>query len=192
MTEKETMITDSHVPERPDTKDLIMTAQCAGLIAVCAWISIPAAVPFTLQTFGVFMASGLLGGKKGAAAVAVYLLLGAAGVPVFSGFTGGIGHIAGPTGGYLMGFLFSALVMWMAEYFFGRSMKVLVISMAAGLVVCYAFGTAWFMMTSAMGGSGTGLMTALSLCVFPYVIPDALKIALAARLTKRLRAFADR
>jgi biotin transport system substrate-specific component len=189
MTVKETTITDRHVSERMETRDLVLIAQCAAMMTVCSWISVPAAVPFTMQTFGVFMAIGLLGGKRGTAAVAVYLLLGAAGLPVFSGFTGGIGHIVGPTGGYLIGFLFSALVMWLTEHFFGRSMRVLVISMFAGLAVCYAFGTAWFVISGAQGSGGTGLMAALSLCVFPYIIPDIIKIALAAQLTRRLRPY---
>jgi biotin transport system substrate-specific component len=189
MTVKETTITEGQVSEKLETRDLVLIAQCAAMMTVCSWISVPAAVPFTMQTFGVFMAIGLLGGKRGTAAVAVYLLLGAAGLPVFSGFTGGIGHIMGPTGGYLIGFLFSALVMWLTEHFFGRSMRVLVISMFAGLAVCYAFGTAWFVISGAKGSGGTGLMAALSLCVFPYIIPDIIKIALAAQLTRRLRPY---
>lgn len=170
-------------------RDLVLTAQSAALMAVCSWISVPAAVPFTMQTFGIFLSVGLLGGKRGTAAVAVYLLLGSAGLPVFSGFTGGIGHIMGPTGGYLMGFLFSAIVMWLAEHFFGRSMRVLVLSMIAGLAVCYAFGTVWFVVSGAKGSGGVGFMEALSLCVIPYIIPDAVKIALAAQLTRRLRPY---
>ena len=169
-------------------KDLVLAAQSAALMAICSWISVPAAVPFTLQTFGVFLSAGLIGGKRGTAAVAVYLLLGSAGLPVFAGFTGGIGHITGPTGGYLVGFLFTALVMWLAEHFFGRSMHVLVLSMIAGLAVCYAFGTAWFVISGAKG-NGPGIMAALSLCVLPYIIPDAIKIALAAQLTRRLRPY---
>lgn len=195
MTVKETAITEGHVCARPRTGDIVLTAQCAAMMAICSWISIPAAVPFSLQTFGVFLSVGLLGGRRGTAAISVYLLLGAAGLPVFTGFTGGIGHIMGPTGGYIIGFLFSALVMWLAEKNFGRSMRVLIMSMAAGLAVCYAFGTAWFMMISDMRGGGIdggmGIMTALSLCVLPYIIPDALKIALAAHLTGRLRPYVN-
>ena len=172
---------------RMTARDLVLIAQCAALMAVCSWLSIPAAVPFTMQTFGAFLSVGLLGGRRGTAAVAVYLLLGVSGLPVFSGFSGGIGRIMGPTGGYIAGFLFSALVMWLAEHFFGRSIRTLVISMIAGLAVCYAFGTAWFAFTSAKDSGGMGLTAALSLCVLPYVIPDAVKIALAAQLTRRLR-----
>jgi len=164
-----------------------MIALCAAVMAICSWISIPAAVPFTMQTFGVFLAVGLLGGRNGTLAVLVYILLGAAGLPVFSGFNGGIGHLFGATGGYIIGFVFSALVMWLAEALFGKSNKVLIASMVAGLLVCYAFGTAWFMVVYARDSGSIGLITALSWCVFPYIIPDALKILLAAVLTRRLR-----
>ena len=169
-----------------------MIALCAAVMAVCSWISIPAAVPFTMQTFGVFLAVGLLGGRNGTLAVLIYILLGAAGLPVFSGFAGGIGHLFGATGGYIIGFIFSALLMWLAEALLGRSNKTLVASMIAGLLVCYAFGTAWFMVVYAKNSGSIGLITALSWCVFPYIIPDALKIILAAGLTRRLRPLIKR
>jgi biotin transport system substrate-specific component len=167
--------------------DITLIALFTAVIAVCSWISIPAAVPFTLQTFAVFLTAGLLGGKRGTLTVLVYILLGAIGLPVFSGFTGGIGHLLGPTGGYIIGFIFSALVMWFAENRFGKSLKVLAASMVIGLIVCYAFGTAWFMAVYTKETGEIGLMTALGWCVFPYIIPDAVKIALAVILCRRLR-----
>ncbi len=175
--------------EKPifDSVDIAMTGLCAALIAVCSWISVPAAVPFTMQTFAVFVAVGVLGGRRGTYSVILYLLLGAIGLPVFSGFTGGIGHLFGATGGYIIGFLFSALVMWAMEKALGRSFRVLIVSMAAGLLVCYIFGTIWFIMLYTRDNGSVGVMTALGWCVFPYVIPDALKIALAAGLTRKLR-----
>ena len=94
------------------TLDMVCTAMFAVIMAVCSWISIPAMVPFTLQTFGVFLAVGTLGGKRGSLAVLIYLLLGAVGLPVFSGFAGGLGYMMGSTGGYIIGFLLSALAMW--------------------------------------------------------------------------------
>lgn len=79
-------------------------------------------------------------------AVFIYILLGAIGIPVFSGFKGGIGALAGTTGGYIVGFLASALLMWGMEKWFGRKKNwVLVLQMIMGLVVCYAIGTVWFM-----------------------------------------------
>lgn len=191
--------------------DLTIIALFTAVMAVCSWISVPATVPFTLQTFGVFLTCGLLGGKRGTITVIIYLLLGAIGIPVFSGFTGGIGHLLGPTGGYIIGFLFSALVMWASENIAGktaaspqkalvngsgvmyqsaparRSEIVLAASMVLGLIVCYAFGTAWFMTVYTRSTGSIGLMTALGWCVFPYVIPDAAKIALAMVLCRRLK-----
>lgn len=166
--------------------DVAFIALFAAVMAVCSWISVPATVPFTLQTFGVFLAVGTLGGKRGSLAVLTYLLLGAVGAPVFAGFSGGIGCILGSTGGYIVGFLFSSLVMWAMEHFFGKSRWVLALSMVIGLLVCYAFGTAWFMIVYANNTGAIGLWTALSWCVFPYIIPDAIKIVLAIVLCKRL------
>ncbi|MCD7731336.1 MAG: biotin transporter BioY [Oscillospiraceae bacterium] len=158
----------------------------AVIIAVCSWISIPTTVPFTLQTFGVFCALGLLGGKKGTFAVLVYIILGAVGVPVFAGFSGGIGALLGSTGGYIVGFLLSAIAYWLITKAFGDKLPVMIIAMAVGLIVCYAFGTIWFMYVYARNTGSIGIITALGWCVFPFIIPDAIKIACAIILTKRL------
>ena len=171
------------------TVDMAYIALFAVVMAVCAWISIPAAVPFTLQTFGVFLAVGLLGGKRGTLAVLVYLLLGAVGMPVFAGFNGGLGYMLGATGGYIVGFVLSALVMWAMEAALGRKTWVLAVSMVLGLAVCYVFGTAWFMVVYAQNSGPVGLMTALGWCVFPYMIPDLVKLALAVLLSRRVKKF---
>ena len=168
------------------TYDLVYIALFAVLIAICAWISVPTTVPFTLQTFGIFLTVGLLGGKRGSMAVLVYILLGAAGIPVFSGFTGGIGRLFGSTGGYIVGFLASALVMWALEKVMGRKPWALAIQMVLGLIVCYAIGTVWFMVVYSGTSGAVGLMTVLGWCVIPFIIPDLIKIAMALVLTKRL------
>ena len=171
------------------TKNMVLTALFAALIALCSWISIPAAVPFTLQTMAVFLAVGLLGGKLGSLCVLIYILLGAVGLPVFAGFSGGLGALFGTTGGYIMGFLLSALLMWLMEHFFGKKTWVLILSMVLGLLICYAFGTVWFRFVYLRTTGPVGWITVLSWCVFPFLIPDGLKIALAAFLTLRLRKF---
>lgn len=158
----------------------------AVLIAICSWIFIPAAVPFTLQTFGVFIAVGVLGGRRGTMAVLLYILIGAVGLPVFAGPTGGVGVLAGTTGGYIVGFLLSALLMWGMEKLLGKSRIVLGISMVLGLAACYAVGTAWFMAVYAKSTGAVGLGTVLGWCVIPFIIPDLVKIGLALLLTKRL------
>ena len=93
----------------------------------------------------------------------------------------------GATGGYIIGFLFTALIMWAFEHVAGKSLKVLAISMVVGLIVCYAFGTAWFMNVYTKNTGAIGLATALGWCVIPFIIPDAAKITVACLLTKRLR-----
>lgn len=171
------------------TVDMVYIAVFAVLIAICSWISIPMTVPFTLQTMGVFLAVGILGGKRGTLAVLVYILLGAVGIPVFSGFSGGIGILLGNTGGYIIGFLASALLMWGIEKSFGRKPLIQILSMIAGLIVCYAFGTAWFMVVYAKNAGAVGLGTVLGWCVIPFIIPDLVKIAVAFGLSSRLRRF---
>ena len=137
------------------TRDLCFCAIGAALIAVCAWISIPAEVPFTLQTFAIFAVCGLLGGKRGTVSVLVYLLLGAVGAPVFAGFRGGFASLIGTTGGYLVGFILLALIIALAQARWGLGQWVFVLSAAVGLLVCYAFGTAWFLIVYTRTGAIT-------------------------------------
>lgn len=168
------------------TYDMVYIGVFVVLIAICSWISIPIVVPVTLQTFAIFLAVAVLGGKLGTMAVVVYMLLGAIGIPVFSGFMGGIGRLLGNTGGYMIGFIFSSLFMWAVERGFGRKTWVLAVSMVLGLGICYLFGTVWFMIVYA-GNSGTiGLTTVLGYCVFPFIIPDLVKLALVLFLRRRI------
>lgn len=175
------------IVNRSRTYDVAYIGIFTALIAICSWISIPTTIPFTLQTFAVFLAVSILGGKRGTLAVVVYVLLGAVGVPVFAEFTGGIGIIMNNTGGYIIGFIFSALVMWLTERILGRKLWAEGIAMVLGLIVCYAFGTAWFMLVYMRDSGAVGLSTVLGWCVIPYIIPDALKIALALTLSNVLR-----
>lgn len=174
------------VSTRIKTLDMVYVAMCAIMIAVCSWISIPMLVPVTLQTFGVFLTVGVLGGKRGSLAVLTYILLGTVGIPVFSGFTGGIGSLLGSTGGYIIGFLFAALVMWGMEQFLGKKRWVLILSMVLGLLVCYVFGTIWFIVVYTNNTGEVAVWTALGWCVFPYIIPDILKIVVALTVCKKL------
>lgn len=148
----------------------------AALMAICAWITVPVFdIGFTMQTFAVFLTLGLLGGKWGTVSILIYLLLGAAGMPVFSGFRGGFGALLGVTGGYLWGFLFSGLLYRVLE----RKGKLP--AMVAGQLVCYLCGSLWFLFYAE-----GGLEFVLLRCVVPYLIPDAIKIGLAFTLSKRL------
>lgn len=167
-------------------------SRCAlftALMAVCAWLSVPMGdIAFTMQTFGLFLTLGLLGGKLGSVTCAVYLLLGAVGLPVFHGFQGGFGMLLGATGGYLAGFLAAALIYWAVTAAFGQKPLIKGLAMVLGSIGCYAFGTAWFFFAYT-GGSALTLGAVTAKCVLPYLIPDACKIALALLLTKKLDRF---
>ncbi len=177
---------------RMRTRDITYIAVFTALLAICSWIAIPTPtnISFTLQTLGVLLALGVLGGRRGTLAVLVYLLLGAIGIPVLADFSGGIGAFATPSGGYLIGFIFTALVMWGMEAVLGKSLPVLGISMVLGIAVCYVFGTAWFLLVYAQTESPVGLMTALAWCVLPYLVPEGIKIFLALSMSKVLREHA--
>ncbi len=177
------------VKRKMKTVDMIYIALFAALIAVCAWISIPSAVPFTLQTFAVCLTAGILGMKRGTLAIVVYLLIGLIGVPVFAGFKGGIAVLFGTTGGYLIGFLFTVLLVGFVSDKFGRKIPVMAVAMIIGVAVCYVFGTAWFMFLYTKNTGAVGLGTVLSWCVIPFIIPDLIKIAVAAVLASRLGKF---
>jgi biotin transport system substrate-specific component len=168
------------------TIDLAYMALGAVIITVCSWISIPTTVPFTMQTFAVFCVLGLLGGKRGTISILVYILLGAVGVPVFAGFSGGFGIIIGPTGGYIVAFVLMGLLYWLIEALFGSKLYIRIIAMLAGLLVCYAFGTAWFMVVYARQTGPMTLGAALASCVVPFIIPDLIKMALAILITSRV------
>ena len=120
-------------------------------------------------------------------AALVYILLGAVGLPVFSGFKGGPGVLLGTTGGYIIGFLFTGLLFIFAERLFGQKRLLLILALIAGLLVCYAFGTAWFMLVYARSSGPIGLGTALSWCVIPFVVPDLIKLAAAVLITDRVK-----
>ena len=169
---------------------MVQIALFAAIIAVCSWIQIPMTVPFTMQTFAVFCALATLGGKGGTISVLIYIVLGAVGVPVFAGFTGGVGVLFGTTGGYIIGFLFTGLLYWLITHFLGEKLPVMILALVLGLAVCYAFGTAWFMIVYAKNSGSVGLMTALGWCVFPFIIPDLIKIALAYVLSGKVRKYA--
>lgn len=160
---------------------------CAALMSVCAWISVPSAVPFTLQSFAVLLAAALLPRWDALCSVLVYLALGLVGLPIFSGMQGGVGVFLGPTGGFLLGFAAAAVCMRLTARFYGTNFFRTVLCMLLSQCVCYAFGSAWFSVQS-----GVGLSAAVSACVLPYLLPDAVKTLLAAWLAGRLRGALNR
>lgn len=169
-------------------KHMTYTAVGTVIIAICSWITIPTAVPFTLQTFAVFLVLGILGGKYGTLSILCYILLGLAGIPVFSGFRGGIGTLLGATGGYILGFLATALFVRGFTSVFGKKITALGISFALGLLICYLFGTLWYTFIYT-AGSRTDFFSALSVCVIGFIIPDIIKLSLALLLIWRFRKY---
>ena len=168
------------------TRDMAQIGMMTALMAVCAWVTVPFTIPFTLQTFGVFITLRLLGGRRGTAAIGLYILLGIAGVPVFSGFGAGIGVLAGPPGGYIVGFLLTGLLYCAAKPLRNARWKENCV-LAAGLAVCYVFGTVWFCTVKGNAGSPTGFLQGVSICVLPYLIPDGVKLLLADLIAVRVR-----
>ncbi len=168
--------------EDPKIRSMVFIALMAAIICIAAPFSIPmlGLVPVSLATFAVYLAGGLLGAKAGTAAVCVYIILGAIGLPVFSGFSGGLAKLLGVTGGYIVGYIPCAFLTGA----FAEKNKPFAapIGMALGTLACYAFGTAWYMFFTK-----SELVPALMGCVIPFLIGDAVKIAAASAVTVPLR-----
>ena len=174
--------------ERYRVKPLILCSFFAALTGVCSIVSIPlpfSPVPVNLALLSVYLAGGLLGPKNGAISQFVYILLGAAGLPVFHNLTGGLSILAGPTGGFLAVYIAAAFLV--GFFYFKKMDKGLIIGLVGGLSACYALGVLWFMLIS-----GAGLKSALLLCIIPFLPGDALKIIAAIFLIRKLRPFMSR
>lgn len=163
-------------------------AAMAALLCVAAPWSIPIGpIPLSLATFVVYLIGVVLGGVDGMIVVGVYLLLGAVGVPVFTGFAGGVQKLLGVTGGYLVGYLpCVALVGFLSDRFPQKRLWQIV-GMLGGTVLLYALGTAWFMLQS-----GRTLAESLGLCVLPFLLGDAAKIAVAVTIGVPLRRMTEK
>lgn len=160
----------------------------AALIAAGAYLAIPIGpVPIVLQNFFVFLAGLLLGPRWGLASVGVYLLAGALGLPVFAGGVGGIGRFAGPTGGYLLGFLPAVYVIGLISAKAGSRVVFDVIAMVCGGIIVYACGVTWLKVLT-----GMTLAKTLTVGMYPFIIGDALKIAAAIPIAKAIRPVINR
>ena len=172
---KETKKTKGKVNSRKSILDIVYIALFAAIISVCSLISIPIGeVPVTFQILGICLAAGFLGLAKGTISVVIYILLGLIGIPVFAGGTSGFAKLVSPTGGYIVGFIFTAIIIGLAVKLFGRKLWVLIVAMIIGVLVCYAFGTAWFIILCNNSGKSMDLANALSLCVVPFLPFDTL------------------
>lgn len=182
-----TQITNKN--QKINTKDLVMTAMFTAIICVMSQISIPTQpIPTTLALLAIFLTGALLSPRNAFLAALMYLLLGAFGMPVFAGMTGGLGHLTSVTGGYLVAYPIMAFI---TSIFYKYSKKhktlALVIGMLISLAICYLIGTAWFTYTTE-----NTFIAALSMCVIPFIVFDLIKIAFAVSISAVIRKTAMR
>lgn len=164
-------------------RDMVMVALMAALTCILAPLSIAIGpVPISLTNLVVYFSVILLGKRYGTLSYIVYLLIGLVGLPVFSKFQGGVAILVGPTGGYIIGFIFMAIIAGIFVERFDGNRFMYAVGMVLGTLVVYAFGTAWFCYIMDMG-----VMKALSLCVFPFVLVDLGKIILAVIIAPKMK-----
>lgn len=172
-----TVLVDAVWPRRGVMRELALVTAGSLLVALCAQIRIPlpfTPVPITGQTFGVLLIGAALGATRGALSLALYLLEGAAGLPFFAGGAAGAGHLIGPTGGYLVGFVVAAWITgWLAERGWDRDVRKAIVAMTVGNLVIYLLGVLWL-------ARFVGWEAAFVKGVLPFLPGDALKIGLAA------------
>lgn len=165
------------------TYQMAVTALMAALMCILGPISVPIGpIPISLTNLVVYFSVFLLGTKLGTLSYVIYLALGAVGLPVFSAYSGGLAKIAGPTGGYLIGFIFMAIISGVFIEKSGGKILPSVLGMVIGTLVDYLLGTIWFVILMKCG-----FWYALTVCVFPFVIGDGIKIAIALALGGALR-----
>lgn len=173
-------------------KDCILISLFSAIIAVSSLIHIPSPVPLTLQTLAIFCALVILGGKKGTVAIILYIFLGIIGLPVFSGFSGGVGHLLGATGGYVFGFVLTGIIFQIATFKNKNSTKRQIIGLAAGLLSCYLVGTLWYAAVYIGDITLQTIASATVVCVLPFVIPDAIKLIAAILIGKKLKNLTEK
>ena len=170
-------------------KNISLIALFSAIIVICSFFTVPSIVPFTLQTFAIFLCLNILGAKKGIISILIYIFLGAIGLPVFSGFNGGIGALLNVTGGYIIGFIFSALTYWLITSMFNKKPRKIINLIASfmGLIVCYIFGTLWYVLLFIKNGDTISFTGAFTICVLPFIIPDILKIILSVVISEKVK-----
>lgn len=164
------------------TLNIVLCGVFAGITAVASQVVIPlpfSPIPINLALVSVFLSGGILGYKLGFASQLVYLMIGVFGVPVFAGFIGGPGRILGPTGGYLASYPFVSLAVGLIISKCKKSLVVNSISMVLGLLLCYSIGTIWFSFSTK-----TSIGASLSMCVYPFLLGDILKICFSSYVLK--------
>lgn len=162
------------------TNKMTLSAFGAVLMTLCAWIALPFVIPFTMQTFALYFLIYYLGARRALLSVVLYICLGLVGLPVFSGFTHGV-HLAGPTGGFVFGFLLAILVYWLSESILPEFKLKRYLCSVLSLICCYILGAVWV-----CGWAQEGFLAIVAVYILPYVIPDLLKIYLADIVARRM------
>ena len=166
-------------------RSAVLTALMSAVICVCSLLTVPVfTVPITLQTFGIYSALFMLGGKRGSIATLIYISIGVLGIPVFSGFTGGIGHLFDATGGFIFGFLIAALSFWLITFLLPNRELFKITAAAISLVLLYASGVLWYSLVYL--GSVSSIPNMIFVCAVYFLLPDAVKIAIAYAVSSRL------
>ena len=161
--------------KQTDVREMALIALMAAVTCILGPLSIPiGVVPISLTNFAVYLAIYVLGCRRGTISYIVYLLIGLVGLPVFSSFSSGVGKLFGPTGGYLIGFIFMALICGLFIEKWEKKIYMHFIGMVLGTAVCYVFGTAWLAFTAHMGFGA-----ALAAGVIPFIPGDLVKIIIA-------------
>ena len=162
---------------------LLYVSLAVALMAVCSFITLPLFVPITLQTLALYFTLFFLGGRGGSIAATLYVSLGALGLPIFSGFAGGIGHLFSNTGGFIFGFIVAALVFWLFETLLKKAKWCAFISASLSLASLYACGVLWYVFVYI---SSEGTVPAILITVLPTLLFDIVKIFVAYIISSRL------
>lgn len=167
------------------TQQIVLIALMSAVLCILGPLSLPlfgGLVPVTLTNLAIYLILYILGMKRGTISYLIYFLIGMVGLPVFSGFSGGLGKITGPTGGYLIGFFFLALIAGFCIDKWQNNMFLCLIGMLLGTAVCYLFGTAWLSCQA-----GYTFAQALAVGVIPFIAGDCVKMVLAMILGPQIR-----
>ncbi len=173
------------------TYRITVIAMCVAFFTLCSWLSIPFFIEFTLQLFAIFLIASTLKPLICVLSVLSYVALGLVGVPVFAGFKSGFSAFMGPSGGFIIGFLLSAVLISLFAKLYAIRTATHFTLMLVSLLICYACGVLWYIFVFNYSAY-TPLSEALLICVVPYIIPDILKIFLVRVIYKKLDPYFKR
>lgn len=173
--------------KQKNVQSMIFIALFATLMCIGAWIHFPSPVPATMQTFVVFVALGLTGSKNTFIMLLVYVALGSVGLPVFSGFNSGVGALAGPTAGFIWGFLLGVPVFYVFEKYLSRKKSLIIIGYIIYILIHYIPGALWYCRFTVGDITLSGIISSSLVTVVPFIVPDGIKLMLALFTVNRLK-----